>query len=101
MKCYGFCGFTKLLLQGAHFSVVLSTLRIVIGATPYGYSNIVMSTYTTTSDGLHVYVCNACFRFYEQQERIQYVVFESMDYMKQILDNNLLYLQLFSLSLYQ
>jgi hypothetical protein len=34
-----------------------------------------MSTYTTTSDGLHVYVCNACFKFYEQPERIKYVVF--------------------------
>jgi hypothetical protein len=25
-----------------------------------------MSTYITISVGLHVYVCNACFKFYEQ-----------------------------------
>jgi hypothetical protein len=56
-----------------------------------------MSTYTTTSDGLHVYVCNACFKFYEQLERIKYVVFQSMDYMKQILANNPLHLQILSL----
>jgi len=56
-----------------------------------------MSTYTTTSDGLHMYVCNACFEFYEQLERIKYVVFQNMDYMKQILANNSLDLQLLSL----
>jgi hypothetical protein len=56
-----------------------------------------MSTYTTISDSLHVYVCNACFKFYEQLERIKYVVFQNMDYMKQILANNLLHLQLLSL----
>jgi hypothetical protein len=55
-----------------------------------------MSTYTTTSDGLHVYVCNACFKFYGEPERIKYVVFQSMDYMKQIFVNNLLDLQLLS-----
>jgi hypothetical protein len=72
MKCgfCGFCGFTKLHLQGTHFSVVPSTFGIVTSVTPYGCSNIIMSTYTTTSDGLHVYVCNACFKFYEQPERI-------------------------------
>jgi len=56
-----------------------------------------MSTYTTTSDGLHLYVCNACFKFYEQLEQIKYVVFQSMDYMKQILANNPLHLQILSL----
>jgi len=64
MKCCGFCGFTKLHLQGTHFSVVPNTFGIVVSATPYGCSNIIMSTYTTTNDGLHVYVCNACFKFY-------------------------------------
>jgi hypothetical protein len=44
-----------------------------------------MFTYTTINDGLHVYVCNACFKFYQQQEKIKYVVFQSMEYMKQIL----------------
>jgi hypothetical protein len=68
MKCRGFYGFTKLHLQGTHFSVVPNTFGIVAGATPYGYSNIIMSTCTTTNDGLHVYVCNACFKFYEQLE---------------------------------
>jgi hypothetical protein len=42
---------------------------------------------------LHVYVCNACFK----PERIKYVVFQNMDYMKQILANNPLDLQLLSL----
>jgi len=65
MRC---CGFTKLHLQGTHFSVVSNTFGIVLGATLYGCSNIIMSTYTTISDGLHVYVCNACFNFYEQPE---------------------------------
>jgi hypothetical protein len=60
-------------------------------------SNIIMSMYTTTSDGLHVYVCNACFKIYEQPKHTKYVVFQSMDYMKQILVNNPLDLQLFSL----
>jgi hypothetical protein len=83
MRCYGFCGFTKLHLQGTPFCVVPNTFGIVVGATPYGCSNIIMSTYTTTNDGLHVYVCNACFKFYEQPKRIKYVVFQSMDYMKQ------------------
>jgi hypothetical protein len=69
-------------------------LGIVVGATPYGCSNIIIFTYTTTNDGLHVYVCNACLKFYEQLEWIKYVVFESM---KQILVNNLLHLQLLSL----
>jgi hypothetical protein len=55
-----------------------------------------MSTYTTTTDGLHVYVCNVCLKFYEQLEWIKYVVFQSMDYMKQILANNPLHLQLLS-----
>ncbi len=58
---------------------------------------VIMSTYTTTSDGLHVYVCNACSKFYERPKRIKYVVFQSMDYMKQILANNSLDLQLLSL----
>jgi len=40
---------------------------------------------------------NACFKFYEQPKRIKYVVFQSMDYMKQILVNNPLHLQLLSL----
>ncbi len=53
MRC---CGFTKLHLQGAHFNVVPNTFGIVVGATPYGCSNIIMSTYTTTSDDLHVYI---------------------------------------------
>jgi hypothetical protein len=56
-----------------------------------------MSTYTTTSDGLHVYVWYAYFKFYEQSEQIKYVVFQRMDYMKQILANNPLDLQLLSL----
>jgi hypothetical protein len=97
MRCCGFCGFTKLHLQITHFSVVANTFGIVVGATPHGCSNIIMSTYTTTSDGLHVYVCNACFKFYEQLEWIKYVVFQSMDHMKQILANNPLNLQLLSL----
>jgi hypothetical protein len=80
MTCCGFCGLTKLHLQGTHFSVVPNTFGTVAGATPYGCSNIIMSTYTTTSDGVHVYVCNACFKFYEQSEHIKYVVFQSMDY---------------------
>ncbi len=88
MKCCRFCGFTKLHLQRTHFSVVPNTFRIIVGATLYGCSNIIMSTYITTSDGLHVYVCNSCFKLYEQPERIKYVVFQSMDYMKQILVNN-------------
>jgi hypothetical protein len=75
MKCCRFCGFTKLHLQGTHFSVVPNTFGIVVGATLYGCSNIIMST--TISDGLHVYVCNACFKFYEQLERIKYVVFQT------------------------
>ncbi len=53
--------------------------------------------YTTTSDGFHVYVCNACLKFYEQPEQIKYVVFQSMDNMKRILANNPLHLQLLSL----
>jgi hypothetical protein len=97
MKCCEFCGFTKLHLQGTHFSVVLNTFGIVAGVTSYGCSNIIMSTYTTTSDDLHVYVCNACFKFYEQPEHIKYVVFQNMNYMKQILANNPLHLQLLSL----
>jgi hypothetical protein len=56
-----------------------------------------MFTYTTTIDGLHVYVCNARLKFYEQLERIRYDVFQSMDYMKQILANNPLHFQLLSL----
>jgi hypothetical protein len=48
-----------------------------------------MSTYTT--------ITNACFKSYEQLEQIKCVVFQSMDYMKQILVNNLLHLQVFSL----
>jgi hypothetical protein len=74
-----------------------NTFGIVVGATPYGCSNIIMSTYITINNGLHVYVCNACFKFYEQQEQIKYVVFQSTDYMKQILANNPLDFQLFSL----
>ncbi len=97
MRCCGFCEFTKLHLQITHFSVVLNTFGIVVGATPYGCSNIIMFTYITTSDGLHVYVCNAYYKFYEQLEWIKYVVFQSMDYMKQILANNPLDLQLLSL----
>ncbi len=42
-------------------------------------------------------VCNACFKSYEQLERIKCVVFQSMDYMKQILANNSLHLQISSL----
>jgi hypothetical protein len=38
-------------------------------------------------------MCNACFKFYEQPKRIKYVVFQSMNYMKQILANNLLHFQ--------
>ncbi len=79
------------------FSAIPNTFGIIAGATPYGCSNIIMSTNTTTSDGLHVYVCNACFKLYEQPERIKYVVFQSMDYMKQILANNPLNIQLLSL----
>ncbi len=65
MRCCGFCEFTKLRLQGTHFTIVPNTFGIVVGATPYGCSNNIMSTYTTISDGLHVYVCNACFEFYQ------------------------------------
>jgi hypothetical protein len=97
MTCCGFCGFTKLHLQGAHFNAVPNTFGIVVGATPYGCSNSITSTYTTTSDGVHVYVCNACFKFYEQPQRIKYVVFQNMDYMKQIFINNSLDIQLLSL----
>jgi hypothetical protein len=97
MRCCGFCGFTKLHLQGTYFCAIMNIFGIVVGATLYGCSNIIMSTYTTTSDGLHVYVCNACFKFYEQIEQIKYVVFQNMDYMKQILANNLLHFQLLSL----
>jgi hypothetical protein len=96
MTCCGFCGFMKLHLQGTHFCVVPYKFGIIVATTLYGCSNIIMSTYTTTCDGLHVYVCNACFKFYEQLEWIKYVVFQSMDYMKQILANNPLHLQLLS-----
>jgi hypothetical protein len=41
-----------------------------------------MSTYTITSDGLHVYVCNASFTFYEEPKWIKYVIFQSMTYIK-------------------
>jgi len=97
MRCCGFCEFTKLHLQGTHFSAIPNTFGIIVGATSYGCSNIIMSTYTTINDGLHVFVCNACFEFYEQPEWIKYVVFQSMDYMKQILTNNPLHLQILSL----
>jgi len=97
MRCCGFCGFTKLHLQKTHFNVVPNTFGIVVGATLYGCSNIIMSTYTTTGDSLHVYVCNACFKLYEQPKRIKYILFQSMDYLKQILANNPLDLQLLSL----
>jgi hypothetical protein len=60
-----------------------------------------MFTYTTTSDSLHVYVCNACFKFYEQPKRIKYIVFQSMDYMKQILANNPWIFNFFHLLIYQ
>jgi hypothetical protein len=66
MRCCGFCEFTKLHLRRINFSVVPNTFGIIVGATPYGYSNIIMSTCTTTSDGLYVYVCNAYYKFYEQ-----------------------------------
>jgi hypothetical protein len=56
-----------------------------------------MSTYTTISDGFHMHVCNASFNFYEQLKQIKYVVFQSMDYIKQILANNPLHLRLLSL----
>ncbi len=59
MRCCGFCGFTKLHLQGTHFSVVSNTFGIVVGATPYGCSNIIISTYTTTNDGFAC-VCMQC-----------------------------------------
>jgi hypothetical protein len=91
------CEFAKLHLQGTHFNVVPNTFGIVAGVTPYGCSNIIMSTYTTISDGLHVYVCNACFKFFEQLKWIKYVVFQSMDYMKQIFANNTVHFQLLSL----
>jgi hypothetical protein len=97
MRCCGFCGFAKLHLQGTHFNVFSNTFGIVANATLYGCSNIIMFTYTTTSDGFHVYVCNACLKFYEQPEQIKYVVFQSMDNMKRILANNPLHLQLLSL----
>ncbi len=90
------CGFPKLHLQGTHFNVVPNTFAIVVGATSYGCSNIIGSTYKTSSDGLHVRVCNACLKFYEQPEWIKYVVFQSMDYMKHFFVNNLLHLQLLS-----
>jgi len=96
MRCCGFCGFTKLHFQGTHFNVP-NTFGIVVGATLYGCSNIIMSTYTTINDSLHVYVFNACFKFYEQPKRIKYIIFQSMDYIKQILANNPLDLRLISL----
>ncbi len=97
MRRCGFCGFTKLHLQATNFSVVPNRFGIVVGATLYGCSNIIMYTCTTTSDGLHVYICNACFKLYEEAKRMKYVIFQSMDYMKQILAYNLLHLQLLSL----
>jgi len=33
MRCCGFCGFTKLHLQGTHFSALPNTFGIVVGAT--------------------------------------------------------------------
>jgi hypothetical protein len=69
------CEFAKLHLQGTHFNVVPNTFGIVIGVTPYGCSNVIMSTYTTTNDGLHVYVWNACLKLYEQPKWIKYVIF--------------------------
>ncbi len=101
MKCCGFCRFRKLHFQKTHFNDVSNTFRIVVGATLYGCSNIVMFTYTITSDDLHVYVCNACFKFYEQLEWIKYVVFQSMDYMKQILANIRCIFNFFHLLIYQ
>jgi len=71
------------------------------GATLYGCSNIIMFTYTTIGDGLHVYVCNACFKFYGQPKWIKYVLFQSMDYMKQILANNPCIFNFFHLLIYQ
>jgi len=59
MRCCGFCGFTKLHLQGTCFDVVPNTFGIVVGATPYGCSNIIMFTYTTTSDSLCMYAMHA------------------------------------------
>jgi len=44
-----------------------------------------------------MHVCNASFNFYEQLKQIKYVVFQSMDYIKQILANNPLHLRLLSL----
>ncbi len=72
-------------------------LELLLVQTPYGCSNIIMSTYTTISDGFHMHVCNASFNFYEQLKQIKYVVFQSMDYIKQILASNLLHLRLLSL----
>ncbi len=59
MRCCGFCHITKLHLQGTHFSVVSNTFEMVVCATAYGYSDIIMFTYTTTGNGLHVY-CMQC-----------------------------------------
>jgi hypothetical protein len=60
-----------------------------------------MFTYTTTSDGLHIYVCNACFKFYEQLEQIKYVVFQSMDYMNKSLLTICCIFNFFHLLIYQ
>jgi hypothetical protein len=65
MRC-GFGKFTKLHLQGTYISVLANTFGIVASVTLYDCSNIIMFTSTTVSDGLHVYECNACFKFYEQ-----------------------------------
>ncbi len=77
MRCCGFYGFTKLHLQGTHFSVVLNTFGIIVGATLYGCSNIIMSTYTTSGDHLHVYVCNACFNSMNNHNRSNMLFFKA------------------------
>jgi hypothetical protein len=76
MKCYGFCGFTKLHLQGSHFIVFSNTFGIVVGAT-----HMVVQTLLCLHTQPLMMVCTCMYAMHELKW-IKYVVFESMDYMK-------------------
>jgi len=96
MKCCAICGIVKLNYQHKHFLKVKNVYNkqndVDPRCTPYGVTNCLLSSYTTTPSGQEIYLCLKCYIECKVPTHAKYVVFQSPIYMSALLSNHPLYI---------
>jgi hypothetical protein len=96
MKFCAICGMVKLNYWHKHFLKVKNAYNkqndVDPGYTPYGATNCLLSSYTTTPNGQEIYLCLKLYVESKAPTHAKYVVFQSPIYMSALLSSHPLYI---------